>query len=129
MPTHAEPERDVRAFAPLALVLAALLTNAQVRAANRACWTFPGWDSLAYDDRSVATRRRLTRSRIVAGGGRGDATVNDDAVHPAVLRRLAAYAKAAPGERDAVVAGILEDLDAALRRLERPGRRAGRRRS
>jgi hypothetical protein len=66
--------------------------------------------------------------RSQAGPASGRRGAGDDAPHPAVLRWLAAYAQAAPGERDAVVAGILEDLDAALRRLERPGRRAGRRR-
>jgi hypothetical protein len=50
--------------------------------------------------------------------GGGDEDAADDALHPAVVRWLAAYAAAAPEERDRVVAGILEDLDAALKRAE-----------
>ena len=55
-----------------------------------------------------------------AGSGRAD----DDALHPAVVRWLAAYAKAASDEVDAPVVAILEDLDAALKCCER---RAGQR--
>jgi hypothetical protein len=60
----------------------------------------------------------MDRTGWVPAGGGGDDPVADDAVHPAVLRWLAAYARAAPGQADAVVAGILKDLDAALKRLE-----------